>query len=334
MRDFLREMQEHYAQVMSAGKGDEKKKVSITYCPTTWNKPCKLCDICKEVLFNQDKHTPEKIEAAREINRKPKFYANVVLVTNPAEVRLFEYGKIIGDKLGIYEMGDSDLKGFSHPTNGRNLVIVRYPHPEKRKTRYDIEPRMAMSPLVDRSVLSKLYNLDDVPTIVKSGGVQVLYQSKLEAQRTEIRWLPSWLGPEFASVFQVKYFVHYHIGEDEFDAITRGEFNPLEDNKEPKIVVPTPIVVPAQPTPAAPKANMWDDLRTPVNPIPTWDTTSVSTTPVAPAMSKPVCYGTYDEDLICTEKCDSKYGKGTLRACQVETEAQLLKRRQARGLYK
>ena len=323
-RDYLKEMQDHYAQVVSAGTG-EKKKIEISFCPTTWNQPCKLCDHCKEILFHQDSHTKEEIDAAREINRKPKFYANVVLATNPSELLLFEYGKTIGDKLGVYEMdGSSELKGFSHPTTGRNIFIVRYPHPDKRKTRYDVEPKMSTSPLIDRSVLNKLYNLDEVAQLIRSNAAVMLYQSKLTAQRTEIRWLPSWLGQKFASVFQVKYFIHYHISEDELAAINRGEFNPLAENK---IVVPEPVIT-IQPSPptmgtSTSAKNLWDEEDVVEAPAP------VQT----PKTVKPGCIGTYDaNDPLCAQRCATN---GVLEECKKETEyqmASLIKRQKARGL--
>jgi len=337
-RNYLKEMQEHYAQVMSSESG-EKKKVAMTFCPSTWNLPCKLCDHCKEILFHQDKHTAEKIEQAREINRKPKFYANVVLPTNPAEVLLFEYGKTIGDKLGIYEMdNNSDLKGFTNPKTGRNMVIVRYPNPDKRKTRYDVEPRMATSALIDMSILDSLFNLDDVPNLL-AGGVQPLYQSKLTNQRTELRWLPFWdwkSHPELISVFQVKYFIHYHISPDELEAINRGEFNPLEDvpTAPPRTIsIPSTPTTPTPSTPppiagvTKPNTSVWDEIPTTAG---IWTADIVQPLEVKDTKgAKPGCFGTYDEDPICIKRCDEK---GWLESCKLETKAQFDKRRQARNL--
>lgn len=342
-RNYLKEMQEHYAQVMSAGTG-EKKKVSMSFCPTTWNKPCKLCDSCKEILFHQDRQTAQKIEQAREINRKPKFYANVVLPSNPSEVLLFEYGKTIGDKLGIYEMdNNSDLKGFINPKSGRNMIIVRYPNADKRKTRYDVEPRIIASSIADMSILDKLYNLDDVPALL-TAGIQPLYQSKLTAQRTELRWLPFWdwrNHPELASVFQVKYFIHYHTSEDELAAINRGELTPLLDEASavtpmlPRAIVPPSVIPPTAPStwipqapviaqaPIAKATTLWDDLQAEASVRPV-----DAPTPTAKRGARPGCFGTYDDgEPVCIKRCAEQ---GWLEECRIETEASVARRRQAR----
>ena len=349
-RDYQNEMRQQYESAMSAGD-PSKKKVDMSFCPSTWSKPCKLCDGCKEILFHQDKNTAQKIEQARELNRKPKFYANVLLTTNPAEVLVFEYGKTIGDKLGIYEMDDSsELRGFSDPRKGRNIVIIRFPNPDKRKTRYDVEARLAISPILDMGVLDRLYNLDDIPALLKAG-LQPMYQSKLTAQRTEVRWLPSWLGPKFASVFQVRYFIHYHTSEDGLAAINRGEFNPLlEENyaiTTPTTVqpgsVPGPASAPYPPSypeivqPATIGRNLWNELGS------TEDRRATPSTVLIPAPqqetafppfkgAEPGCMGTFDEqEPVCTVRCTEK---GWVEKCKVVTEANLSKRRQARGLYR
>jgi hypothetical protein len=336
-RDYLKEMKDNYDQAVSSDD-PSKKKTALSFCPSIWNRPCRLCDACKEVLFHQDSHTAQEIEQARELNRKPKFYANIMLVSNPNEVVLFEYGKTIGDKLGIFEMDDSsEFKGFSNPKFGRNIVVVKYPHPEKRKTRYDIEPRIASSSLPNMEILNHLYDLDDVPGLLAKG-IPTIYQSKLVEKRTEIRWLPYWnwkKEPALASVFQVKYFIHYHTSEEELAAINRGEFNPLKEG-EAIVSPPQEIIIPAVAMPTEIEStDVWGALQSQASGLPIQGARSQAVESIRTEKEKPACFGTWDdEEPVCVVKCVEKRGSSVFEECKAATRANLEARRKARGLYR
>jgi hypothetical protein len=121
---------------------------------------------------------------------------------------------------------NSEYKGFLDPQTGRNVFIIKHSHIDKKKTTYDVEPRIQTSPLLDMSVLSKMYQLDKVLELIATKTVTPFYQSKLQNERTEVRFLPSWFGPRY-SIFYMEVQYHYGFTADEFEAIQRGELNPF-----------------------------------------------------------------------------------------------------------
>lgn len=335
-RDYVQEMRETYDQATQA-LDPNKKKVTFSVCPTTSKKPCKLCDLCKEILWHKDKYSPDLVERARDINRKDKFYANIILPTNPSEVVVFEYGIVIGSKLVTMEMDDtSDLKGFMNPNQGRNMYIIKYPNPNKQKTKYDVEPRIAVTSLPDMSVLNRMYDLDNILQLMKEGKVQPLYQSKLGDGKTEMRFLPSWLGPKFANVFQVRLRFHYRVSTEELEAIERGEFDPFSLSQKESKQTEIPAEIKATP-------DGWGTIKPPGSasfPASGLYETSpghFSNEPPPPTGPgkvgiKPVCCGTYDAD---EEECNINCrDDGWMEECKKDTEAAMSKRRQARGLYR
>jgi hypothetical protein len=340
-RDYYEEMRQTYEN--ATRETGEGKKIVFSVCPETFKRPCKLCDACKLILWHKDANTQDKIDKAGELNRKEKYYANVILASNPSEVIVFEYGPTIGNKLVSYEMGlNSDYKGFMDPDRGHNMVIVKYPNPDPKKTRYDVEPRVNATALPDRSVLGRMVNLDNVIEQIRSGNLRTLYQSKLPAGRTEIRFLPSWLGRQFASVFQLKYKLHYHTSEDELDAIQKGQLNPLED-----IIIERPAEIAAGPTKTTGQPNTWgnDWAITPTPTPPSISPSDWGQAPsipsVPPSQDRLACFGTYDEtEPECTLAC-AKSGRIDLptglleqEACKKELEKKVAQRRAAKGLYR
>ena len=261
-------------------------------------------------------------EKARNLNRKLRYFSNVLFATNPSEVILFEYGSVILEQLtGSYASGE--YAGFTDPYAGRNCFIKKtIPGGNKRQSSYRIEFRIQATKLPDLEVLQKMYNLDQVVELVEMGRAKPYYQSQLPDGATEIRVLPSWLGPK-NSVFYVEVPVHY-IGKDEFEAIQAGRVNPYLEAGITSVVRPDIIL---QPTPAAWGPTTQPGIVIPVvqtsepvtwgpppvqqtpepavwGPAPVQQTAQLTSTPEDVMGARPVCYGTFATDSpLCTQRC-------------------------------
>lgn len=231
--DYERKLIEAYQRVLRQGGSP-----SFVICPTTYDKPCKLCSMCYEILKDRSLRGTPLAEKALSINQKHKYYSNIIFpAVNPSQVVVFEYGDKIFRKLSGFLMdptGQAELKVFTDPIKGRNLFIKKLFGKSKERTDYDVEPSMAASSLPDPSVLNSLYPLDQIIQLMKTGEVKVISQAKLESERTEIRVLPSWLGPK-SNMFFFPVNYHYGISEEEFNAIVAGELNPFANFLEAPI---------------------------------------------------------------------------------------------------
>jgi hypothetical protein len=233
MADYVKEMQEHWARINKQSGGETFAPV---ICPGTWKRECKLCELSKKILFDK-KNYPEGHTLrtkARELNRKNTYYSNIILVSSPLEIVVFEYGDKIFKRLLRFQMDPEfgDYKDFMHPMNGYNMLIDKIPAADKRQTDYAAEPRRASSPLMNAEVILKMlgdprYNLSNIVENILNGKVKVFNQKKLPNGKTEIRILPSWLGPQYMSKFFEHVLVHYNISQEDFDRVQAGGYNPF-----------------------------------------------------------------------------------------------------------
>lgn len=229
---YEKEMLDLYNRSLKQGKEDQ---FSAIFCPTNYGEPCILCDMCKEILF--DKRTYDKTpaqEKARELNRKNHYFSNIIFIANPMDIVLFDYGeKYIFNKLLGYQMDpDSDHKDFFHPIRGKNITITKQQLGADRKSvSYDVEARSMATKLPNMAVLQKLeediYNLDHITENIRAGKIRPLPQYKLPVQKTELRWLPSWLGPDIPK-FYTHIIMHHNISDIEFTAIQNGKLDPFK----------------------------------------------------------------------------------------------------------
>ena len=340
--DFERQMYEDYLSTFKTSQEESKKPI---ICPETFKgKACKLCELCKQILFNKNLKTPQLTEAAGNLNRKFKYYSSIIFPTvNPAEIYVFEYGMEIHKKLMAMHMDpESEYKGFYHPTTGRNLQIIKTPDPNPKKTSYDVEPRSMATPLVDMSVLTRLPKLDQILELLKTNSVKIISQSKFSPARTEVRFLPSWFGPGFEIFWSmIKY--HYQVSQDTFDAIQRGEIDPFAEFRDPKIsplTSPTQFVKPINmpPTAATPtQKSGWEDFlsqSTQVKPSPLTvlaDSALIGSVAEEDDDTYPECHGKFDStNPECIGPCKED---GWAESCE-ERAKEKAKRKTARRLYK
>lgn len=104
-------------------------KFIYTLCPTTFGKDEK-CPICEKSrrLFNSNDQLDEK--EARDLYRKARYFANVLIVKDPREgdenqegqVLVWEFGNQIFDKI-TEALVEQDLN-FYHPTEGHNFNLT------------------------------------------------------------------------------------------------------------------------------------------------------------------------------------------------------------------
>lgn len=334
--DFEKQMYEDYLNTFKSSQEESKKPI---ICPETFKgKVCKLCELCKQILFNKNLKTPQLTDAAGNLNRKFKYYSSITFpLVNPAEIYVFEYGMKIYKKLMAMHMDpQSEYKGFYHPTTGRNLQIIKTPDPNPKKTSYDVEPRSMATPLVDMSVLTRLPKLDQILELLKTNSVKVISQSKFSPNRTEVRFLPSWFGPGF-EIFWSRIKYHYQVSQDTFDAIQRGEIDPFAEFRDPKISPLTSPVrqEPIRPTVAtSPVKTGWEDFLSQTKPASI--TTHTEVVSAAADVEEdddtyPECHGKFDStNPECTGPCKED---GWAESCE-ERAKEKAKRKTARRLYK
>lgn len=323
----------------SQGDGEKQDNFGIV-CPTYYGKKCRVCDYCKEILFDKAKYDGTPIQqAARDKNIKHHFYSNIVFATDPNEIVVFDYGSMIHDKLLGYQMDPmSQFKFFFDPQTGRNLYLIKIPGETKRKTKYDVEPIIKSTPFPNMRLLGKLdspeYQLHNIVELIKTGKVKVLTQGKLPAQRTELRFLPSWLGPD-SFVFSHHVMYHYGLSQDEFTAVQEGRLDPFAEFRnggQPKEEAP-PVTIMTSPTSTGTQSSTskpggWGSFAEVVS-APTPTAQPAAKKEEVPA-GRPRCFGTFDvNNTECTEECmEDGWGK----PCQAvkEAEAGVEKRRAAK----
>jgi hypothetical protein len=345
---YLQEMKDLYNRTLQTGN-----KISGIVCPHSYDTrdkkgDCRLCELCKTILINRDtpKNDPLK-EKARNVNSKKKFYSNIILLANPSEVVVLEYGEKIFNKLIAGQMDElSEWKNFMHPAQGRNLYVTKVKiGPEKKDVDYNVEPRMSTSPLTDPSVLTRLYDINNIMALIESGKVKPVYQSKFDFQKTEVRFLPSGDKTKPLMFFKLVLW-HYNVSKEEFDAIQRGIYNPITGiyTQLKESFTPEPL------NPSYPKDMMqkqsvpktlsnadlmaeWGgglpeetaDLDVGGDPMEENFETEIGV--------EPICFGQFDKDnATCTGKCLEADGWGL--ACKKIAEERLALRARAKRLSK
>jgi hypothetical protein len=312
--DYEREMMDFYRKSTNEGKGEMYKG---HLCPTTYKKECRLCDLCKEILMDKKRY-PEGDpirERASTLNRKERYYSNIIFLSNPSEVAVLEYGVKLFNQLIAGQMDPlSQWKFFFDPKNGRNLRLTKTQGAIKKQVEYKIEPNFNPSALPDPSVLKKLVVLTDIVALKNAGKVQTIYQSKIDTN-TEFRVLPSWLGVGVTKFFESAIW-HFNLSDEDFAACQLGKINPVMNKYE----VSSPVTVYTPPTGISTVE------------IPPGEDLSVLATEyeasilVEKPTELPICFGLYQDN---DEKCDQCNFDGE---CLVQLKQRMEKRQTAKRL--
>lgn len=340
--EYEKEMAELYARSLGI-----KQQFKGIVCPRSFKKPCRLCDLCLEVLFNRQipKEAPLRKKAS-SLNAKMHYFSNIIFIADPITVIVFEYGDKIFKQLLAMQMDETNpiWQNFWHPMTGRNLLIRREQGASRDQVDYYVNPK-DQSKLSHPEILAELkkekYNLSNIATLVEAGEVKPLFQSKLD-KLVEIRVLPSWLGPENAKKFFQKVDYHFNISEEDFKATQAGEINPVrigyeETSKQQptthSITESTPRVEEVKPIvrKEEPKSE-WDAYMNPIAAAPVANVKETSV-PMADDDELPPCYGDYDpSDKDCTTKCKDELG--WMEGCIAFQKAEAEKIKQKRMLAK
>jgi hypothetical protein len=330
---YDQEMQKMYNELVKAQSDSDKTSLPII-CPTTYNKPCRLCDLCKNILFKRDNEgTPVRAKAG-ELNRKHSYYSNVIFPTNPSEIIPFQYGTTIWKDLMLFQMSPtSEIKDWLDPRTGRNVIITKtVVAGNKRRTTYSTKSRINASPLLDMAVLKKLSlpesQLDNIIDLIKAGKVKPFYQSQLQDGPNELRFLPSWLGPGITKFFQLVLY-HYGVTEEEFEQIQKGELNPLAGlDYEVQKPIPIPEAgksdyaggIEAVKRMQTPSQSIWEGYLTGEQSVESGGSPIKISSATEPADPQPVCFGKkYDpNDDECEVDCRAD---GWTDACKAAYEA-------------
>jgi hypothetical protein len=338
VRDYLKEMADLYKKSLG-----EKQDYSGIVCPTTFKKPCRLCELCKEILFDKQNYPKEHpIRAkASSMNAKQHYYSNVLFLANPTEIVVFEYGDKVFKQLLALQMDETQpWQNFWHPAEGRWLVVERIQGATREQVDYYVKPR-DVTKLPDMGVLAKLaedkYNLTNIVDNVKAGTVKPVYQSKLD-KLTTLRVLPSWLGPDYAFKFFEKVDFHYNISEDDFRATLAGEINPIRST----VTTQKPAVTQVNVDKPSANSSSWGDYATPkkeekkpepaVLPVTNAETGKLEEEQTGFDDDEfPVCYGDFDPKET---SCSPKKCPDWLEGCKKYTQEKMDKRRTARRLNK
>ena len=343
MRDVAKyeeEMKTLYLK--SIGEGKDLFKGIV--CPRTLGEPCKLCELCKEILFNRSipKGDPLRVRAS-SLNAKFRYYSNVIFLANPREVVIFEYGEKIFRQLIAGQMNPvSEWKDFMHPVSGRNLFITKIQGATREQVDYYVEPRLQATKLPDPSVLEALgkdkHNLSNIIQLLSNDTVKPIYQSKLD-KKTEVRLLPSWLGPEKYVKFYEKVDYHFNISKEEFEATQKGLLNPVKGLTLQK--------------PAVEKITAGNPVPKDIGSLSSWGIVSEATSMkeeddqeleleqmgvltsqigLPEELPPPACHGEYDET---NDECKIECAKdGWADTCKLKYEKELARRRIAKRLQK
>lgn len=353
---YEQKMREMYQR--SQGDGEKRDNYGIV-CPTYYGKKCKVCDYCKEILFDKAKYDGTPLQqAARDKNIKHHFYSNIVFTADTNEIVVLDYGLVVHDKLLGYQMDPmSQFKFFFDHETGRNLYIVKTPGATPRQTKYDVEPIIKSTPFPNMRLLAKLespeHQLHNIVDNIKSEKVKVVRQNKLPMQRTEVRFLPSWLGPD-SFVFSHHVMYHFGLSEDEFNAVQEGKLDPFADvrkdlgyidpsvpEKAAKEELKTPMIAELhaggeeakyKPRSTPTEKSGWGafgdlkpDFQGGIEAVKRQQERKTA----QPEPGRPKCFGTFDaNNTECTEEC-MEDGWGKPCAAVKEAESQVEKRRKA-----
>uniref|UniRef100_A0A6M3IUY1 Uncharacterized protein n=1 Tax=viral metagenome TaxID=1070528 RepID=A0A6M3IUY1_9ZZZZ len=339
MNEYEKEMMDLYKKSLG-----EKQDFHGIVCPGSQKKPCRLCDLCKEILFDRSipKEAPLR-KRASSLNAKQHYFSNVVFLADPSTVIVFEYGdKIFKQLLAMQMNADQGFKDFWHPIVGRWMIIERIQGATKEQVDYYVKPKDPTK-LTDMSILSRMYNLSTITDLTKDGKVKPIYQSKLE-KTSIMRILPSWLGPDYGLKFFEKIEYHYNISEEDFRACQAGEINPVRIGgvesvtktewkpigTEPKWEVPPKQEVQPVPVRTVSKEEaLWgvsggEPVAAPI-------TTLGKTEESVPLDDDelPACYGEFDTtDPDCSVQKCAEWSEG----CKQYRDEKLAKRRAAKRL--
>ena len=244
-------------ELNQAGSDKKGKKLEKTICPTYFNKVCPLCTRAKKFLSNVDGRE-EFVEARSKLRSDgfmatKRYYMNVIVVSDPTTVRLFEAPPTIGEPLAKLQLGPNlDYVDFMHPTRGRNINIEK--QGGGRRSKYKVIPRVAQTRLPDMAILKRMYDLEDLDQLLDDPNVEILRPSTgfQDDSITEIRVLPNWSflkcmrDSEMRKMYEETGYSaflrgidwHYGISPDEFEMYCRGELPlPFEEVKKGKTVV-------------------------------------------------------------------------------------------------
>jgi hypothetical protein len=287
-------------------------KISSIVCPKHFANTCNLCELTYEYFRARLGKEHVLRQKALDLNRKLRYFSSIVLPSDPTTPIIFEYGEFIFKILfGHATDPNSEYKGYTHPTMGRNFYIKKTipPGANKRQTTYQVEMRVQQTPLLDMSIVQRLPDLETTLELVESGKIKILHQSELPDGRTEMRMLPSWLGPTYTR-FYVEIPYHY-INKDEFEAIQSGKVNPYESAKlspSPPPVKKDAVILDQVPTGGTGGWGDWNSQSKPPlqNPV------------LQEKKQKPFCFGSYDANSpLCNVRCAETHK--AVDECKVES---------------
>jgi hypothetical protein len=318
--DYERQMLELY----SRSTDNKNQSFEGQVCPSTDGHPCRLDDLCKEVLW--DKNIPDNDPLRRrasDLNRKERYYSNVYFVANPSEVILLEYGVKLFNQLIAFQMDPmSEVKYFFDAKKGRNLLVSKTQGATKRDVEYKVTPRINVTAIAV-TPLTKLYDLSNIVALIKSGSVKPLYQSKLD-KSTEIRVLPSWLGPQSSIFFSmVKY--HYNISAEDFQLCQDGKINPVS-NPYGNTQAPYEIQKNVNPAGPQPPEHPYPQVDPSVTIAAEIEQLEKESGLVVEVTENPICFALYDAENVKCLDCISQ------DECENERATKLAKRVAARKL--
>lgn len=143
-------------------KNEAGQFLTIT-CPLkTVQKPCPICEFTKGLW---KENTEEGKTLARKIGVKTRYASNVIVLSNPAEVKLWSYGPKVWTPLNELCIGDNgEFNPIDSPEKGFNikLVIATQNTPEGNFPNYTVMPIMPACPIPDKSALMKIHAMHEL----------------------------------------------------------------------------------------------------------------------------------------------------------------------------
>jgi hypothetical protein len=191
---------------------------------------CELCNQLWPRCARKNRHMyPEAVwKLALDLRPQSKFFANVVLKSDPKKVVVLEYTQSVQDALiaaaaGKDEGGNDRFYSYEH---GKNVVILKTG--KERDTRYQVRFK-------DRSPSSKqfakqAYDLANSLEMREIEDGPVIRASKLEEGANEMRFLANWLAPDDdVEDFFWEWKHHMGISPEKYEAMQKGEYSPFSD---------------------------------------------------------------------------------------------------------
>lgn len=233
---------EKWGKMLDKASSDQpnRQRTPKCICPRTHDEYCPICSAVDKLPRLDSKE--EWQDRQNELRSKgfiasARYYMNIILISDPSKVLLFEGPPTIGEGLAKLQGGENDdFVDFMHPIRGRNIYIEKIGG--GRTPRYKVQPRVQVTALPDKSVLKRLYNLTDLEDLFDDRNVDFIRASQFDDdETTEIRVLPNWMfatamkDPENKGRYEQKgyaYFLrtiywHYGIGPDEMGMYINGD---------------------------------------------------------------------------------------------------------------